>query len=294
MANDAPSPALPRSSNLDPVDDQRQCGWREGAWSAILFWGWSGGVSSQCVWLLSARWLGTAWYKPDKISKKSTLKEKKNCEQHSKKKKKSESMKYDATQRMHRKSQILDDIFNIIVQVYWLLHCHVGLHDQFALHFISLMHFDFTYALLIKGPSSACIRSSSSQQQRATFLAIMKVSFDSSQCQRAENFERSLNSVLLRLCASKLFRPRTLRMWSNQLLQIKKGAWLQKSFCWTDKYVGTMDCWPPAVESYHRGDVYAGGGGGGSVGCYAVAYACSCAASLLLCFCCWWSDCCTD
>ena len=149
MANDAPSPALPRSSNLDPVDDQRQCGWMEGAWSAILFWRWSGGVSSQRVWLSSARWLCTAWYKPDKISKKINIKGKKTANSTAKKKKKSESMKYDATQQMHRKSQILDGIFNIIGQVHWLLHCHVGSLDQFALHFISLMHVDFTYALLI-------------------------------------------------------------------------------------------------------------------------------------------------
>ena len=32
--------------------------------------GWSGGVSGWRVWLSSARWSGTAWFKSDKISKK--------------------------------------------------------------------------------------------------------------------------------------------------------------------------------------------------------------------------------
>ena len=39
---------------LDPVDDRGSAG--EGASSAILFWGWSGGVSVWRVWLSSARW----------------------------------------------------------------------------------------------------------------------------------------------------------------------------------------------------------------------------------------------
>ena len=33
-----------------------------------LLEGWSGGVSGLCVWLLSARWLGIAWFKSHKIS----------------------------------------------------------------------------------------------------------------------------------------------------------------------------------------------------------------------------------
>ena len=32
-------------------------------------WGWSGGVSGKRVWLSSARWLGTAWFKSNKISR---------------------------------------------------------------------------------------------------------------------------------------------------------------------------------------------------------------------------------
>ena len=33
-------------------------------------WGWSGGVFGQRVWLLSARWLGSAWFKSDKSQKR--------------------------------------------------------------------------------------------------------------------------------------------------------------------------------------------------------------------------------
>ena len=54
--------------DLDVVDDRGSAG--EGASSAIFFWKWSGGVSGYRVWLSSARWLGTAWFKSDKISKK--------------------------------------------------------------------------------------------------------------------------------------------------------------------------------------------------------------------------------
>ena len=57
-----------RIGNLDPVDDRGSAG--EGASSATFVWGWSGGVSGERVWLSSARWLGTAWFKSDKISKK--------------------------------------------------------------------------------------------------------------------------------------------------------------------------------------------------------------------------------
>ena len=60
----SPSPI----GNLDPLDDRGSAG--TGASSAIVFWGWSGGVSRYRVWLPSARWLRTAWFKSDKISKK--------------------------------------------------------------------------------------------------------------------------------------------------------------------------------------------------------------------------------
>ena len=71
----SPSPI----GKLDLVDDRGNAG--EGASSAILFWGWSGGVSGKRVWLSSARWLVAAWFKSDKISKKKKKRLRVGCPQ---------------------------------------------------------------------------------------------------------------------------------------------------------------------------------------------------------------------